>query len=99
MIQYHITLYVERQDQELELSITGTVSHYVPAKTHLRPEDCYDASGGEVEITSIKLRGVDWDGELTEGELLLAEQELFEAYKDAVEADYDDNEPFEDIYD
>lgn len=87
---YQITLYVERNDQELELHITGSVSAYVPAKTHLAPEDCYDASGGEVEIYSVKLNDQSWDGELTESEIDQAEQMLFDAYKDSLEDDYDD---------
>lgn len=35
--------------------VTYTQSPYVPARTYGRPEDCYPAEGGEVEVISVKL--------------------------------------------
>lgn len=35
--------------------VTYTQSPFVPARTYGRPEDCYPAEGGEVEVISVKL--------------------------------------------
>jgi hypothetical protein len=79
MKTYQVELYVERGEDEMKLLVSGTVSPYVRAITHLAPENCSPAEGGEVEITSITDRGMVWKGELTEKELEQAEEELFEA--------------------
>jgi len=35
--------------------VTYTQSPFIPAKLYGRPEDCYPAEGGEVEVISVKL--------------------------------------------
>lgn len=35
--------------------VTYTQTPYVPARTYGRPEDCYEAEGGEVEVISVKM--------------------------------------------
>lgn len=87
----NITIWVMRGEEELELEVSGTVSPYVSAVTHLAPENCHPAEGGEVEIETITLHGEKWNGELTDEELDRAEDGLFEA------AYYDDSY-FEDLY-
>jgi len=79
---YSITLLVERDEEELELHISGSVSSYVPAVTHLRPENCHPSEGGEVEIEKITLKGNEWNGELTDNERTRAEESLTEAARD-----------------
>lgn len=94
-MSYTIALYVERDEKELELKVTGSVSSYFPAVTHLRPEDCHPAEGGEVEIEKITLNTIEWNGELTDIELERAEESLTEA---ASNNDYyfDDSDPPDD---
>ena len=87
MKTYTINLCIERDEEELELEITGTVSSYVRAVVHLAPERCSPAEGGEVEITKITLDNESWEGELTDSEHERAEDKLFEA------AQSDDDEP------
>jgi len=85
-MSYTIDFEVERGDDEdyhvVKLSITGSVSKYIPAKTWGPPENCYPAEGGEVEIESILHNGKVWDGELTEDERESAEEQLRECQED-----------------
>lgn len=91
MKSYAITFYAERNDIEIELEITGTVSQYIPAVTHLAPENCYPSEGGEVEILSILHHGQPWNGELAEEELDNACELLFQfSHEDNDVCDWDD---------
>jgi len=77
---YSTHLYIERDGQDLDLVITGTVSDFIPSITHLPPEYCEPSSGGVVEIQSITLNGKPWEGELTDRELEQADDNLFDRY-------------------
>lgn len=87
---YTTHLYIERDEQDLDLVITGTVSDFIPAVTHLLPEYCYESEGGICDIESITLDGKPWEGELTERELERADDKLFDVYltKELFERDY-----------
>ena len=43
------------------LQVEADVSPYVAAKTYGEAEDCHEAEGGEIEITSVQLNGVDFE--------------------------------------
>ena len=89
-----IEFHVERDGVELELTVRGHVSAFVPAKTFGLPENCYPAEGGEVEIDAIFLNGKGWSGELTDKEKEEAEKALFECAQEDegpdCEPDFDD---------
>lgn len=89
-----MTLFVERDEEELELEVSGTVSTYIPAVTHLPPDRCSPAEGGEVEITGITLNGEAWEGEMTDEERERAEEGLFEAAQndDGYIEEYEDDD-------
>ncbi len=73
MSQTEITFYIERDGDELELAITGDV----------------ESVDGECTscITHIQQEGHTWEGELTEQEKQVAEEELFERFKTDSEID------------
>lgn len=98
-MSYTITMLVERGEEEIELEVTGTVSKFVRAITHLPHDRCSPAEGGEVEIESITCNGEEWDGELTDKEQDKAEENLFEAQQDddSEECIEDCDDDFEEI--
>jgi hypothetical protein len=86
---YVVTLTVTRGDQEVELTVRGTVSLFVPARIYGPPEDCFPSEGGQAEITDV----VDGQGqgvELTDDEALKAEELLQEA-AEAAQDSYDED--------
>lgn len=95
-MSYEIEFSVERDGEEVILTVHGSVSQYVPAKTWGPPENCYPAEGGEAEIEEILLNGKPWSGELTDKERSEAEAALQE--KAADDDDYDGPDP-DDYYD
>jgi hypothetical protein len=96
MKQYHITFYADRNDEEIELEITGTVSPYVYAKTNCLPENAHPDEGSEVEITSIKDGGMAWKGTLTPTETEVVEEMLLQSSQDddVDEPEWDDGRDF-----
>ena len=87
---------VERDEEEIELEISGTIEPYTPAKMSGHPDTWYPEEGGEVEITGILFNGVPWTGELTEDEVNKAKEALQEESQegffepdDGPEPDYD----------
>jgi hypothetical protein len=83
-----ITFTIERGDEELELTITGHCTKYVPANFRGHPDNWAPAEGGDSEIEEI-LRddGKPWSGKLTDIETKEAERALYEqAERDAEDA-------------
>jgi hypothetical protein len=80
MKKYQVTFYADRNDEELELEITGTISPFVGAIVHLPPERCSDSEGGNVEIHSILYRGDLWRGELSPAEREAVEELFFDVF-------------------
>ena len=80
-----ITLCVDRDDEELELQVFGTVSPFVPARTSGPPDNWCPSEGGDVEVCEIRLNGEPWEDELSEAESDRAEEMLREAAADEAE--------------
>ena len=86
-MQTTISFYVEREGEELELTILGDVEPYTPARLSGHPDSWYPAEGGDVTIDSILLDDDLWDGELTSRESSLVEDALaVQALQDEEEA-------------
>ena len=51
----------DRISEDHPLVVECDVSWYVPAQLYGRPEDCYPAEGGDVEVLSATLDGVAFD--------------------------------------
>jgi hypothetical protein len=84
------TIYIDRDGQELELDITGSVIPYVPARLYGHPDTWCPEEGGEVEIETITLAGKPWNGKLTKDEQREAEEALQRAARDRNERDAED---------
>ena len=85
-----ITYSVERDGEEIELTISGYCTKYVSARTSGRPENCSPAEGGDAEIEEIFCGSEPWDGELTGTEQEEIEQSLYEgAVQDTSSAEED----------
>lgn len=88
-------LYVERDDEELEVKVTGFVWSFVAGNRSGHPDTWTPDDGGEVEIDKVTLDGRPF--ELTPNERAKAEEKLAEeAQREAEESfdepddDYDD---------
>lgn len=88
-----ITYLLERDDEEVELTITGEAEPYIPAKIMGPPENCYSAEGGTASIIDVlyKPEGSDsfenWPGTLTSKEEEEIEEMLVsQAAEDAEDA-------------
>ena len=93
MNKYQVTFYADRDDEEIELEISGSVSPFVSRVMHLPPERCSPSEGGEVEIYSILRQGDLWRGELSPAEREAVEEMLLEAAAedDSDEPEWDDH--------
>lgn len=60
--------YVERDDDEVVLSIEFDVSPLIRGRYSGPPEHCYPDEGGYAEVVKILCDGKPWDGELTTDE-------------------------------
>ena len=56
-----ISFVIERDGADLELEVEGQVSSIVPGKYTGPPENCYPDEGGDVDILSVKLNGVEYE--------------------------------------
>jgi len=94
---YEIEYCVERDEEELELTVRGTVSKFIPGRFFGPPENCYPDEGGEAEIEAILLNGKPWTGELTPKEKQAVEELLIEeAANDGPDYEPDDDRDFDD---
>ncbi len=85
-----VPFYVERDGQELELELRGTMEPFVRGRTSGPPEDCYPDEGGSADIDGVFLGGKPWTGKLTPEELEDAREAFMEAYPgDAEDREYD----------
>jgi hypothetical protein len=89
-----IEYWVDRDDQEIELTIKASVSPYVPAKFSGHPDTWAPAEGGEVEITDVLLNDEPWDGDLTRKEIERIEELVLEGLED--NRDFDPDDGFDD---
>lgn len=78
-MQATATIYVERGEDEIELTIEGRVSPLVRGRFMGPAEDCYPDEGGEAEVTAVLAGGLAWDGTLTADEERAAEDALRES--------------------
>ena len=88
--------HVERDGQEIELSIEGSYSPGTPGKTFGPPENCYPSEPAEAEIELISFDGQPWTGELTSEENEAAVEALLAAGEDQ---DFMDGPDPDDAYD
>jgi len=72
------TIYIERDGEELELTITGYCTRFIPAIITAHPETSSPAECGESEVEEIFCGGEPWTGTLTEKETHQAEKALHE---------------------
>jgi hypothetical protein len=86
-------IYVEREEEEIEVQVTGRVIPYDPGICSGPPEICYPPEGGEVEDVEATVAGKPF--ELTASELTKAE----EALTDAAEKAGNDGPDPDELYD
>lgn len=76
---YSTSISVWRDEEEIELEVSGTIEPYTPAKMSGHPDTWYPEEGGEVEITEVLFNGIPWTGTLSEEEISQAKESLREA--------------------
>jgi hypothetical protein len=94
--QITTTLIVQRDDQDIEVEITGYAEPLVHGVFSGPPERCYPDEGGFAELEEAMVNGNHF--ELTQEEIAQAETLLYETYEDdmrgaaemAAEAAFDD---------
>lgn len=69
---------------EVEITVTGTVNPYIPAKTWGDPDNCYPAEGGDVEDIEATINGQ--AVELSVEQMGRVETDLLEAAADEAES-------------
>ena len=69
---------------EVEITVTGTVNPYIPAKTWGDPDNCYPAEGGDVEDIEATINGQ--TVELSVEQMGRVETDLLEAAADEAES-------------
>jgi hypothetical protein len=79
---------IEFEYKGLELVADVIATPYLPAKTSGRPEDCYEAEGGECEFVSLLVNGVDVSVLISDS---VWEELTTEALKSLEEKDFDDS--------
>jgi len=106
-----IDFYVERNDDELELQITGNHTPGRPANLRGHPDNWSPPEGSETEIILVEVyrnkKFEKWEGELTSDEEKLALEKIAEQAEENPpepdhDLDFDDNYdpyPDRDIYD
>ena len=78
-------------EDEVNVTVRGTVSPVIRGCYHGPPERCYPDEGGEVEIVEVVLEdGSKWAGELTTHETDRLEEMLREAADKEMESRYAD---------
>jgi len=87
-------IYVERGEEEIELSVEGRFSPGSPGRLWGPPEKCYPDEPAEAEVEHVFLNGQPWTGELTKAE----EEAAVEALLAAGGEDDDGPDP-DDYYD
>ncbi len=85
-------LYVERDGEEIELQVNGSVTPGQRARIHGPPEKCCPEMPPEAEVESVWFEGQPWTGKLTEAETDDAYDRLFDAAADADEAAHGDRD-------
>lgn len=85
MIERTIDFMVERDEEEIELQVTGYIEPFIRGRLSGAPEDCFPDEGGVAEIKDVKLGGKIWEGELTKAEVESAESDLYVAWQDDAE--------------
>ena len=66
------------EDEELEYEVEYEAEPYVPARIYGEPDDCYPEEGGEIDLISVKLNGLEVMGTLDEDVLDEIERQCWE---------------------
>ncbi len=89
MNQIEIEFCVEREDDEIELTILGYAEPYVPANYRGHPDNWTPPEGGGSGVEDILLDGKPWSGTLTIEEEQRASEEIYHRFIDEQEAAYE----------